>query len=108
MAQATKTPKSKKRESGASAKPKSAASTAKKGVRKASKDVASPVDAAANAALSGKAAVAGTWAAGKAVSLAASRARVPLIAGGSAAAGLTGGLAVIHRRRNRKRTWGQR
>jgi hypothetical protein len=102
MAQATKTPKIKKREPGASARTKSAASTAKKGVR--SKDVASPVDAAANAALAGKAAVAGIRAAGKAVSLAASRARVPLITGGSAAAGLAGGLAVINRRRNGKRT----
>ena len=90
MAQATKTPK------------------AKKGVQRAAKDVAAPIDAAANAVLAGKAAVAGTRAAGKAVSLAVSRARVPLIAGGSATAGLVGGLAVIHRRRNGKRTWGKR
>ena len=72
-------------------------------MRKASKDAATPIDAAANAALAGKAAVAGTRAAGKAVSLAVSRARVPLIAGGSAAAGLLGGLAVIHRRKAGKR-----
>lgn len=102
MAQATKNRKGKKRESSASAKTKSAASTAKKGVRKASNDVATPIDAAANAALAGKAAVAAARATGKAASLAASRARMPLIAGGSAAAGLVGGLAVIRRRRNRK------
>lgn len=70
---------------------------------KAPKDVPSSVDAGANAALAGKAAVAGTLAAGKAASLAFSRARLPLIAGGSATAGLLGGLAVIHRRRGGRR-----
>ena len=65
-----------------------------------SKDVAAPIDAAANAALAGKAAVAGTRAAGKAVTSAASRAKMPLIAAGSAAVGLAGGLAGIHRRRS--------
>lgn len=79
MAQATKTPKA--------------------NAPNASKDVEAPVDAAANAALAGKAAVAGARAAGKAVSMVASRAKVPLIAGGSAAVGLVGGLAVIHSRR---------
>lgn len=108
MAQAAKNPRGKKREPSASAKAKSAASTVKKGARKASKDVAAPIDAAANAALAGKAAVAGTRAAGKVVSLAASRARVPLIAGGSAAAGLVGGLTVIRRRRNGRQAWGKR
>jgi hypothetical protein len=58
---------------------------------------AAPVGAAANAALAGKAAAAGTRAAGKAVSSAVSRAKVPVIAGGAAAAGLVGGLAVIRR-----------
>lgn len=72
------------------------------------KGLAAPTDAAANAALAGKAAVAGTRAAGKAASLAFSRAKLPLIAGGSAAAGLAGGLAVIHRRRSGKRAWGKR
>jgi hypothetical protein len=47
--------------------------------------------------------VAGTTAAGKAVSLAASRVEVPLIAGGAAAVGLAGGLAVINRRRGASR-----
>jgi hypothetical protein len=107
MAQATNTPKAKKRAAG---KSKPAGSTAKKGVQRAAKDVAAPVDAAANAALAAKAAIAGTRAAGKAVSLVSSdaRTRTPLIAGGSAAAGLFGGLAVIHRRRNGKRTWSKR
>lgn len=73
-------------------------------IKKVAADAAAPIDAAANAALAGKAALAGTRAAGKAVTLAASRARMPLIAGGSAAAGLAGGLAVIHRRRDGKRT----
>jgi len=95
MAQATKTKKP-------------AGSRAKQGPRKASKDVATPIDATANAALAGKAAVAGTRAAGRALSLAASRAKAPLIVGGSAAAGLAGGLAVIHRRKGRKRTWNKR
>jgi hypothetical protein len=58
------------------------------------------LDAAANTVMAGKAAVAGTRAAVKAVSLASSRAKVPLIAGASAAAGLAGGLAVIRRRRS--------
>jgi len=61
------------------------------------------VGAAANAALAGKAAAAGTRAAGKALSLSISRARVPLVAGGAAAAGLAGGLAVIRRRENLSR-----
>jgi hypothetical protein len=43
--------------------------------------------------------VAGAHAAGKAISIAASRAKTPLIAGGAAIAGLAGGLAVIRRRR---------
>lgn len=59
-------------------------------------------ETAADAVLAGKAAMAGTRAAGKAVSLAAGRAKMPLIAGGSAAAGLLGGLAVIRGRRNRR------
>lgn len=65
-----------------------------------------PVDAAANAALAGRAALAGTQAAGKAVSLAAARARVPLVAGGGLAAGVVGGLAVIRRRRRPRRASG--
>jgi hypothetical protein len=41
----------------------------------------------------------GAKAAGTALSLTVSRARVPLVAGGAAAAGLAGGLAVLRRRR---------
>lgn len=58
-------------------------------------------DATANAALAGQAALAGTRAAGKAVSLAAARARVPLVAAGGLTAGVVGGLAVVRRRRER-------
>src|SRR4051794_37421796 len=65
-----------------------------------------PLDAAANAALAGQAALAGTQAAGKAVSLAAARARVPLATGGGLAAGAVGGLAVIRRRRRSRRAGG--
>lgn len=64
------------------------------------------LDAGTNAALAGKEALAagkevlaGTRAAGKAVSAATSRARLPLIAGGSLIAGLSGGLAVIKHHR---------
>ena len=56
--------------------------------------------AAANAAQAQLHALAGTRAAGKAVSAATSRARTPLIAGGAALAGLAGGLALINRARN--------
>jgi hypothetical protein len=58
-----------------------------------------PVGAAANAALASKAALDGTRAAGKALSLLVSRARLPVLAGSAAAAGLAGGLAVLNRRR---------
>lgn len=61
------------------------------------------LDAATSAALAGKEALAGTRAAGKAVSAAASSARLPLIAGGSLVAGLSGGLAVIKRRQGARR-----
>ena len=62
-----------------------------------------PVDAAANAALASQAALAGTRAAGKAVTLAAGQVKGPLAAAGGLAAGVLGGLAVI-RRRGRKRS----
>jgi hypothetical protein len=61
-----------------------------------------PLDATANAALAGQAALAGTRAAGRAVTLAAERAGVPLAAGGGLAAGVAGGLAVVRRRRRRR------
>jgi hypothetical protein len=85
------------------AKKSAAKKTAAKTAKKAAKKAPSPVDAAANAALASKAAAEGTRAAGKAVSLAVSRAKVPLITGASAAAGLAGGIAVINRRKGKKR-----
>jgi hypothetical protein len=57
-----------------------------------------PNGAGANAALAGKAALEGTRAAGKAVGVATSKAKVPLVAGGGLAAGLAGGLALVRRR----------
>jgi hypothetical protein len=63
--------------------------------------VTAPLDATANAALAGEAALAGARAAGQAVSLAVARAGVPLAAGGGLAAGVAGGLAVLRRRRRR-------
>lgn len=72
-------------------------------VKEASEDIVANADAAANAALAAKAALAGTRAAAQAASLTVSRAKTPLVVGGSAAAGLAGGLAVIHRRRSGKR-----
>jgi hypothetical protein len=50
-----------------------------------------------NAAAARKAAVAGTKAAGRAVSTAASRAKTPLITGAAALAGLVGGRALLDR-----------
>jgi hypothetical protein len=52
------------------------------------------LSAAKDAALATTHAVAGARAAGKAVS----KARMPLVAGGAAAVGLAGGLAVLRRR----------
>jgi len=94
MAQATKIPKAKAK--------------AKKVGARAAKEATSPVGVAANAALAGKAAVAGTRAAGKAVSSAVSHARTPLIVGGSAAVGIAGGLVASRRRRGGRRAWGKR
>lgn len=56
--------------------------------------------AAANVAAAQKAAAAGTRAAGKALSSATSRAKTPLIAGGAAAVGLVGGMALFKRARS--------
>jgi hypothetical protein len=59
------------------------------------------LSAAANAALAGKEALAGTRAAGNAIRASSGRATLPLVAGGSLLAGLSGGLAVMRRRRHR-------
>jgi hypothetical protein len=58
--------------------------------------------ASANAALAGRAALAGTKAAGRAVASAADRAGTPLIVGGAAAAGVIGGLAIDRARHNKR------
>jgi hypothetical protein len=65
-----------------------------------------PVDAAANAALASQAAMAGTKAAGKALTLAAAQVKGPLAAAGGLAAGVTGGLVLVNRRRGRRRARG--
>lgn len=65
-----------------------------------------PTDAAANAALAGQAAMAGANAAGKALTLAAAQAKGPLAAAGGLAAGVTGGLVLVNRRRGRRRAKG--
>jgi hypothetical protein len=67
---------------------------------------AAQLDAGASAVMAGKEVLAGTRAAGKALSSAASGARLPLIAGGSLVAGLSGGLAIIKHRRNGHRRSG--
>src|SRR4051812_7997594 len=105
---ATKTKQAKK----ASGKKRAAKKTSAKG-SKAKDSVAGGVtkgaaslDAGAHVALAGKEALAGTRAAGKAISATTSTARLPLIAGGSLLAGLSGGMAVIKRRRNGHRRKG--
>jgi hypothetical protein len=60
-----------------------------------------PEGPAGNAVLAGTSALAGTRAAAKAVSLGVSRAKMPLIAGGSAVAGLLGTFAVLRHRNGR-------
>lgn len=70
------------------------------------KGMPAPVDAAANAAFAGQAAMAGTQAAGKALTLAVEQAKGPLVAAGGLAAGVAGGLALVNRRRGRRRAKG--
>ncbi|MGH2936853.1 MAG: hypothetical protein ACRDPE_01885 [Solirubrobacterales bacterium] len=57
-----------------------------------------PLGAGVNAALAGKAALAGTRAAGRAVGLVASKVKGPIVVGGGLAAGAVGGLALVRRR----------
>jgi len=59
--------------------------------RAVEKGLPGPGDAAANAAFAGQAAMAGTQAAGKALTLAAEQAKGPLVAAGGLAAGVAGG-----------------
>ncbi|MFP5388623.1 MAG: hypothetical protein ACLGG5_04910 [Thermoleophilia bacterium] len=65
-----------------------------------------PADAATNAAFAGQAAMAGTQAAGKALTLAVEQAKGPLVAAGGLAAGVAGGLVLVNRRRGRRRAKG--
>lgn len=67
-----------------------------KGAKRAT-SAAQQASPAANAALAGRAALAGTKAAGRAVVSSAERAGTPLIVGGAAAAGVIGGV-LVHRR----------
>jgi hypothetical protein len=64
------------------------------------------VDATANAAFAGQAAMAGTRAAGRALTLAAAQVKGPLAAAGGLTAGIAGGLAVVKRRRRRQKARG--
>jgi hypothetical protein len=100
-------PGSRKRRTPAGSKPKAPAKAKAAGAEAKpstppAQAATAPPDAAANAALAGQAALAGTRAAGRAVALAAARAGVPLAAGGGLAAGVTGGLAMVRRRRRRR------
>jgi hypothetical protein len=70
------------------------------------KGMPEPADAATNAAFAGQAAMAGTQAAGKALTLAVEQAKGPLVAAGGLAAGVVGGLALVNRRRGRRRAKG--
>jgi hypothetical protein len=119
MAKATKEKKtaSSKRGSSASkasangAKEASAAKNAKKPEAPVEKGAVeegmpAPADAAANAAFAGQAAMAGTQAAGKALTMAVEQAKGPLVAAGGLAAGVVGGLALVNRRRGRRRAKG--
>jgi hypothetical protein len=64
----------------------------------------SPADPLANAIAARQAAAAGTKAAGRAVSAAVSRAKVPLIVGGSAIAGATATFAANSRHSSRSKS----
>jgi hypothetical protein len=105
-------PRKPQRASGPKRKPagsktaKTAASKAKANAPRPDQTGVAPIDAAGNAALAGKAALAGTQAAGQALRLAAARVKVPLAAGGGLAAGAVGGLTVLRRRRRRSRRGG--
>ena len=59
--------------------------------------VTATAESARNLVVAREAAVAGTRAAGRAVSGAAIRAKTPLVAAGAALAGLGGGLAILNR-----------
>lgn len=96
-----KRPRAKKAKGAAGAKAKKPARP--KATRKpAAKEL--PTGPAASAALAGKAALEGTRAAGMAISLVASKVKVPLAVGGGLAAGAAGGLALVRRNGHRRRS----
>ena len=105
MAKSSKTARRQKSSPKSSAKAKvkssgKARSSSRRRAKGAGSRAKAPQGAAANAVLAGKSAAAGTRAGGMAIKLAASKARVPLIMGGAAVAGLAGGLAVLKKRKN--------
>ena len=110
MAKATKEKKaasSSRRKRGSSAsKAKRAGATKTSAKRPLENGTPAPADAVTNAAFAGQAAMAGTQAAGKALTLAVSQAKGPLAAAGGLAAGVAGGLALVNRRRGRRRAKG--
>src|SRR3954469_22398793 len=117
MAKATKEKKTgsaSRRKRGSSAPKANAGGAKKTSAPKKTKEPEAPVgsaapapaDAAANAAFAGQAAMAGTQAAGKAITLAAAQTKGPLVAAGGLAAGVAGGLALVNRRRGRRRAKG--
>ncbi len=75
--------------------PKAASGIAEKAAKAAE---GTPLGPGVNAALAGRAALAGTRAAGRAAAVGASRVKVPLVAGGGMVVGIAGGLAVVRRR----------
>jgi hypothetical protein len=86
---------------GSATKSASAKATKANGAKAVGTAKGAPIGPAANAALAGQAALAGTKAAGQAVGLAASKAKVPIVAGGGMIVGVAGGLAVLRRRNGR-------
>jgi hypothetical protein len=82
----------------ASAKEKAPAKTNGKEQAVAKAKDAATLGPGASAALAGQAALAGTKAAGQAVGVVVSKARIPIVAGGGLVAGVAGGLALLRRR----------
>lgn len=93
----------------AAPKPKAAGAPGSGGESKAASDLDEvaaatnevPIGAGANAALAGKAALAGSRAAGRAVGVAVSKVKTPIVVGGGLIAGAAGGLALVRRRNGR-------
>lgn len=104
MAKATKA--SKKAKTPARKTKKGSEVTPTQEAAQAGEEVSAPAEAAANAALAGQAAMAGTRAAGRALTLAAAQAKGPLAAAGGLTAGIAGGLALVNRRRGRRKPKG--